>query len=143
MKKKKNKIYGILYYWLPFLLWVLLIYSFSSHPTNPVSEVYWEDFVVKKLAHIVEYGILTLFLYRALIYQGLSKKSAGIISLLFAVCYGFTDEHHQSFVPGREPRLRDVFFDTIGALLAIFIIWKLLPKAPKRLRSWAKSMGLT
>ena len=139
---KKNNIHHFLYYWLPFLLWLLLIYSFSSHPTKATSDIYWEDFIIKKLAHIVEYAILTAFLYRALLSSGIRKKEAALTSIFFALVYGMTDEYHQSFIPGREPRIRDIVFDTIGSLLAIFIIWKLLPKAPPRLKTWAKNMEL-
>ena len=107
------------------VLWALLIFSFSSQPTGTVSEIHWEDFIVKKTAHVVVYFVLTMFTYRGLINSGVEKKKAGIISIIFSVLYGFTDEFHQGFTPGRDPRIRDVFFDTIGSGLFIYSIWKL------------------
>jgi len=138
-KLRKQKFFDL---WLPPALWAGLIFWFSSLPTTPTNMVYWQDFVVKKSAHIFEYGILTILIYRALKESGFSKRKAAIWSVLAAAMYGAADEFHQSFTPGREPRFRDVIFDTIGASLAIFSIWKALPKAPTRLKSWAKSFQL-
>lgn len=139
----KYKLLDSFFLWAPFVSWALLIFLFSARPTKTVSEVYIEDFIAKKLAHILEYGFFATLLYRALIGQGVKKKKAGLYSIVFSVIYGATDEFHQSFIPGREPAIRDVIFDTIGATLAIYTIWKLLPKAPKKLRNWAKELQIT
>jgi len=120
----------------------MVIFLFSSLPTTRNIEIYWQDFIIKKTAHVVEYGIFAVLLYRALKEGGVDKERAGLFSILIAVLYGMTDEFHQSFTPGRESRIRDVGFDTIGAILAIYILWKLLPKAPKKLKSWAKNLQL-
>ena len=111
-------------YWLPVFFWGLIIFSFSSLTTPSTSEIFWQDFVVKKTAHMVEYGIFALLLYRALRAYETDQTRAVILSILFAGLYGLTDEFHQSFTPGREPRVRDVAFDTIGASLSMLIIWK-------------------
>ncbi len=129
-------------YWLPVVLWSSVIFMFSSLPTNRTSQIYWQDFIVKKTAHIVEYAIFTLLLYRALMESGIEKKKAGIYSIFLAILYGASDEFHQSFTPGREPTVRDVIFDTIGAVSIIYYIWNLLPKAPERLRTWARKWQL-
>ena len=62
--------------WAPPLAWALLIFYFSSWPTGVASTVDWQDFVVKKLAHVMEYGIFTVLFYRALKESGLSKIKA-------------------------------------------------------------------
>ena len=90
----------------------------------------------------MEYGIFATLLYRALINSGVNKVRAGYMAAIIASLYGVTDEFHQSFTPGREPTVRDVIFDTIGASLAIYIVWKYLPKAPKKLRKWAENWQL-
>jgi len=135
MKKTLN-------FWLPPVVWALVIFLFSSKPVIPSSLFFWKDFIIKKTAHVVEYGILAALLYRALKEYGVQKYNAGLIAILIALIYGATDELHQSFTPGREPRVRDVFFDTIGAILSIYSIWNLLPKAPKKLKTWAKKLQL-
>jgi len=79
------------------------------------SEIYWQDFIVKKTAHIIEYAILATLLYRALINSNVPRKEAGIYAVILSATYGISDEFHQYFTPGREPRVRDVFFDLFGA----------------------------
>lgn len=129
MKKQERK--DRVRYWLPVILWALVIFVFSSCPTRSASEIHWKDFVVKKTAHMVEYGILCLATYRALISEGIKRRKAGSYSIIFSILYGFTDEYHQSFTPGRMPRSYDVLFDTIGAVFAIYFVWKLLPRYQK------------
>lgn len=132
----------IFFFWVPVILWAGIIFLFSSYPTAPTSEIYWQDFIVKKLAHVIEYGIFAGLLYRAFKKEGVGRRNAALVSILLALLYGSTDEFHQSFTPGREPRARDVIFDTIGAILSIYTIWNLLPKAPKKLRILATKLEL-
>jgi len=84
------------------------------------SEFFWKDFIFKKSTHIFFYGILTILIYRALVGEGISKEKAIFWSILLAFLYGVTDEIHQSFVPGREARVRDLGFDTIGAFIGSY-----------------------
>jgi VanZ like family len=132
----------ILFYWVPFFAWAIVIFLFSSFPTGSVSEIHWEDFIVKKMAHVIEYGIFAALLFRASRVSGVSIKRSGYLSILAAACYGISDEFHQSFTPGREPHIRDVAFDTIGATIAIYTLWILLPKAPTKLRALAVRLFL-
>lgn len=139
---KKEKIKRIITLWLPPILWAVVIFLFSSYPTKQASEIYWKDFVVKKTGHIVEYAIFASLLYRGFKETGVRKRNASIFAIFLSIIYGASDEFHQSFTPGREPTVRDVIFDTIGASFAIYTIWNLLPKAPKRLKKWAKNLQI-
>ena len=132
----------LLKYWVPPIIWACVIFVVSAHPLAKTSQIYWKDFIIKKTAHMIEYGIFAALIYRGLVASGVKKNNAGIYSILLALLYGVTDEFHQSYTPGREPRVRDVVFDTIGAILTIYSIWNLLPKAPERLRAWAKKLQL-
>ena len=69
-------------------------YGFSFHPDN----------LIHKAGHIVLYGLLGVSLYVAF---GRSWRWALIIGALFA----FSDEWHQSMVPGRDGRFFDVVLD--------------------------------
>ena len=120
----------ILKYWLPPILWGLIIFSFSSARVGSSNEIYWKDFVIKKTAHVVEYAILAVLLYRAMIGSDVEKKKAIILAILIASLYGFTDEFHQSFTPGREPRIRDVIIDTIGGTIGVLTFKKVLESNP-------------
>lgn len=127
-------------FWLPVLIWLGVIFAFSSYPTGTATEIIWWDFIIKKTAHVVEYAILSLLFYRAFINSGVNKKKAGILAIFISVSYGLSDEYHQSFTPGRTPKLRDVGFDTIGAIGIIYIVWNLLPTMPGKLRMWAEKL---
>jgi VanZ family protein len=41
------------------------------------------------------------------------------LALLITILYAFSDEYHQTFVPGRHGQLQDVAIDMTGALLAM------------------------
>ena len=142
MANYKNLLDKTLSLWTPVVLWALVIFMFSAMPTNPVSQIRLTDFIIKKSAHIIEYAIFTTFLYRALHACGINKKEAGICSVILAILYGASDEFHQSFTPGRDPKLRDVFFDTIGAISATYLLWNLLPKAPSSLKGLARKLQI-
>ena len=85
---------------------------------------------VRKGAHVSEYGLLCLLIWRARrltgspIPVGWSWATASE-SLWLAVLYAATDELHQTFVPTREGCLRDVFIDSSGAILGLFLLWRL------------------
>ncbi len=132
----------LLRFWLPPVIWGILIFSVSSTSVPQVSTVYTVDFTLHKLAHVFEYSMLGILIYRALIQENISRREAVVYSIIIAAFYGFTDEFHQSFTPHRTTRLRDVIIDTIGASGGILIVWKLLPKAPKKLLDWARKLDL-
>lgn len=122
-----DKLRNWLYRWLPLAVWCLLIFFFSSLPKTSVGIDYWTDFTIKKTAHIIEYAILAILSYRAF---GKSVFKA----LIFTILYAVSDEFHQSLVPGREPRVRDVLFDTIGALGGIWVLKYIPPEVLKKLK---------
>lgn len=136
---QNNKTKLQLVYWLSVILWAYLIFYLSSLPIPVVSGVGWQEFVIKKSTHMFVYGVLAILLFRALGFNKIQKP--GVLAVFLASLYGVTDEYHQSFTPGREPSIRDVAFDTIGAYLAVFVVWKYIEqKILKRLASWAKSL---
>lgn len=104
-------------YWLPAIVWMVVIFTFSSHPVIQTSSIDWQDFFVKKTAHFIEYSILTgLYIFALGLTTNWSWKKIVLLSCLFSIVYAISDEFHQSFVPGREPKIRDVFIDGLGTL---------------------------
>lgn len=97
--------------WLPVILWAGVIFFFSSMALNKPAPFSWADFIFKKTCHVGEYAILYWLVWR-------TNKSFKL-SLLLVVLFAFSDEWHQTFVPGREGTLRDVGFDSIGSLLSL------------------------
>lgn len=102
----------ITYLWGPVLAWMGLIFFFSSRPRVSVSEEEVVNFVFFKSLHMIEYGILFFLLFRATLHK--NTKHNLIYAFLIAVLYGISDEIHQTFIPTREGKLRDVFIDTLG-----------------------------
>ena len=139
-----EKISRLSKFWLPPILWALIIYLFSSRPTVVVSEIYWPDFIFKKTVHLIEYGFFFVLLYRAL--KGTVKKDLfhlAMLAFILATFYALSDEYHQTFIHGRTGTLRDIIIDSSGAGFAWWGIWKWLPKAPKRLKHWAKKLQIS
>jgi VanZ family protein len=74
--------------------------------------------IVRKLAHITEYFILGILVYNMLKFYNKRIWIAIIICLLYAI----SDEFHQMFVPGRSAQVLDVFIDTLGSSLGVFLL---------------------
>src|SRR3989344_2750651 len=100
--------------WGPVLVWAGVIFTVSAIPTLPKVGFLWWDFVAKKSAHMVEYGILMYLLFRA--------RLPWHKALVYGVIYAISDEIHQSFVTGRSAKLTDVGFDTVGMLTTVQLI---------------------
>lgn len=122
-------------YWLPVVGWMGVIFFLSGRESTQVSDAQLINFLFFKTLHVIEYAILFVLYLRAI--GGNNFAAAFLLTLLYAV----TDELHQLFVPTREGRLRDVIIDAIGAMTAWIFIRQLLPRAPKKLRAWARNWG--
>jgi len=107
-------------YWLPLILYCLMIYIQSAHPSP--EQIPSFPFVDKVL-HFAAYGILGILFYRA--YQTLRIKNniqlLMVLSAVSASLYGISDEIHQSFVPFREAESADAIADTIGAFSGVYL----------------------
>ena len=106
----------LLVYVVPFLLYCLLIFWLSAQ-SDPDS---LSPFVVPdKIAHLLEYTGFGFLLMRLLSYL---KPDWGAVQPLIwvlsgALLYGFSDEIHQYFVPGREFSWMDLVADGAGGYL--------------------------
>jgi VanZ family protein len=138
----KIKIIKSLSLWLPVVLWAGLIFKFSSGTVLSTSQIYWQDFAVKKIGHFLLFGVLSVLIYRGLIGHGISRKKAAVWAVAIAFLYGATDEYHQMFTQGREARLRDVLIDGIGAGVVIYYIYRFLPKLPKKIQTFLLQFGI-
>ena len=138
----RSKITFLLIYWFPPVILAGIIFILSSSTVPKASDIYWQDFIVKKIAHVIIYGILAVLIYRALIVGGTSKKKAVLMAFSLAAFYGATDEIHQYFIQGRESKLRDVVIDGIGASASLFFTTKVLPGLPKELLELGKRLEI-
>jgi hypothetical protein len=102
--------------WLPTLSYMALIWLLSSGPVSlPLDSVPFKD----KGVHVMEYGtlcVLSSFAIRRS-WPGLGLLRGLICAALLTFVWGFLDELHQGFVPGRNSDVYDVLADSIGALV--------------------------
>jgi VanZ family protein len=106
--------------WLPVMIWAGMIFWLSGIPNLKTELEY--DFILRKIAHVTEYFILTFFLYRA--FRGSFKMNVArlfIYPVTLAFLYTVSDEFHQSFIPGRSASARDVLIDTLG-IIGFYIV---------------------
>jgi VanZ family protein len=148
-------------HWLPVIVWMTIIFSASGdshsyHRSYSIIEpiLKWLfphisprsidiiHHIGRKTCHLAEYAILALLLWRAFRLSTGNRFSrwywpeAGL-ALAGVFLYAASDEFHQSFIPGRTPLVSDVFIDTTGGAIGLFLLWlirfRLLPRAPSRL----------
>ncbi len=133
----------IIWRWLPAILWMILIFLLSGRRSVSVSHEYVLNFLFFKSLHVIEYAVLFLLNARALgLTDAKTKKTNMRLAAVMTLVYAISDEIHQTFVPSREGKMRDVIIDAVGILLAWYSVTHILPKAPKKLRSLGKHWQL-
>jgi VanZ family protein len=130
-------------YWLPAIVWACVISalstdSFSSEntsvfiipalrflfPHSSAGTLVLMHGVIRKMAHLTEYFILSIFLMRGL--RGADrgwKLKWAVWAIVIAAGYASFDEFHQSFVPSRTASPWDTLLDTVGASIAQIFLW--------------------
>ena len=103
--------------------------------SNTEKEVFIEKFslTVRKLAHMIEYFILSILIYLFLIEFYPKDKYLFLLVILLAIFYALTDEIHQLFVPGRYGSIIDVLIDSMGAFLGTLMCFNYRHKILKKL----------
>lgn len=123
----------LLFYWVPPLLWMALIFYVSAQPTLPSLSDSLLDSLVKYGAHFFEYAVLALLWYRA-IYSRFPDPKILPLAFIIVIVYALSDEFHQSFVPGRSATWQDVAVDVIGGACAL-LAWNAVHQWRHRLTS--------
>src|ERR1700675_1416771 len=79
---------------------------------------------IRKMAHVTEFGLFSITIFHGIRGGRVGWRfSWALATLAIAVTYAGLDEWHQSFVPLREARLRDVAIDALGAASAQTLVW--------------------
>jgi VanZ family protein len=124
--------------WFPLILWFSFIFwmstgSFSSENTFSVvkglfqfllpnlsaREVRLIHVMTREAAHVFEYFILGLLLFRAFRVRDAGWKWRWcVFAVIGVVFWALGDEFHQSFVATRQSSLTDVGIDTVGGILS-------------------------
>ena len=115
-------------------------YSLSSNilngiTNNSVANVSVYDtlhLVLRKLAHVLEYFILSALTYNYLRFYNLKQNTLYILVFVFNLICSSLDELHQLLILDRDGRLVDVLIDSLGAIIFLIIIIIINRNATKR-----------
>ena len=148
----KNTFWAIVF-WLLAIAVVLVIFDFSTesgqdsaHTSNMIVRFFDsffnininEENIIRKIAHIVEFAILTIFSYLAIYNTNKISRSKSysespikimksdnemciIFTSYFTILNAIFDEYHQLYVSGRSGTIIDVFIDMIGIVVVLLI----------------------
>lgn len=144
---KENKSAGkmvVVLSWTAVVLWMTVIYYFSSQPGGMSSQVSLGvtemlfravayvfrlsveavggyvgryHLLMRKVAHGGLYFVLALLVLSALVRSRVTGRKLYLVAFLFCVLYAVSDEVHQLFVPGRGGQVLDVVIDSAGAFV--------------------------
>lgn len=78
--------------------------------------------IIRKIAHFSIYTVVGFLLMGLLSTYKLKDKWRIIITIVIGIFYAISDEIHQSFLPGRSPKITDVYIDTLGIILGILLV---------------------
>lgn len=104
-------------------LWGYLIFYLSGTPDLATDLPRNYDFILRKLAHIFVFLVLTYLVASSLDSQ---QRYYLLFVIIAAIAYAFTDELHQTFVHGRVGSGRDILVDSIGVYFGIWL-YKVYP----------------
>ena len=125
--------------WLPVILWSSFIFLMSTGtfsakhtfstvrmvlgflcPNLASHQVILVHAAIRKGAHVSEYFVLGLLLFRAFSVSaaGVWKWQWALLAVMGVLVWALGDEFHQSFVPTRTASMVDVGIDTAGGILA-------------------------
>ena len=117
--EQTNKAIAVIF-WLFTISYMGLIFYLSSKSLALPKMLSDTD----KIIHAIVYFILAVLLYFSFFKSGL-RKYLLLITVIFTVIYGISDELHQYFVPGRIASIGDVIADSFGAILGSFLAARL------------------
>ena len=148
-------------YWVPVLVWLVVTFIGSTNVMSVkqtsrfivpfllwlkpgmTHETTWEIiWVTRHCAHVVEYMVLALLLWRALRWgTSVSMQMSTLCGVILLGCalFAASDEYHQTFVKSRTPSVRDVLLDVGGASLGVLIAASFANRRPKNGRTSAQS----
>lgn len=147
--------------WLPALVMMFVIFSFSSQSREQSGSLSMDisrtivrtgdrlldrdmtenqieaaahriEHPLRKCAHVTEYCVLASSLMISLYVWGVRGKRLLSVVLLITVLFAAGDEYHQYLVGDRGPSVRDVVIDTCGAMAGIIASGILLSHHAKK-----------
>lgn len=84
--------------------------------------LYRTESIIRKIAHFSIYTVVGFLLMGLLSTYKLRDKWRMIITIVIGILYAISDEFHQSFSPGRSPKVTDVYIDTLGIISGVLLV---------------------
>jgi VanZ family protein len=131
-------------YWIPVAIWLGVIFFCSTdfmsaehtsriiepllrwlRPNISPEAIAQVQFFVRKAAHLIEYAILAMLLWRAIVRGANAERKMAILYVnlwLAATLVAACDEYHQSFVPSRSAAWGDILIDSGGAIFGLLLV---------------------
>ena len=106
-----------------FVLWIGVIFWFSSQPDLKSALETWQDVLLRKIAHLAEYFVLAYFYLRSLRHTQPASPAATIGTLAVALAVAASDELYQTTVHGRSGKPTDVLIDVLGGAAMLCLRW--------------------
>ena len=119
---------SIVKYWIPVVLWTVVILAASNETFSSGASKNWMERIlgrevpppvnvtVRKLAHVLEYGILAALVWRA------DRRAAVVLG--YALVVAILDETRQGLTRTRSGSPWDVMLDFCGALIGMLLVRK-------------------
>jgi VanZ family protein len=150
--------------WVPVLVWTALVLGFSSgdfsaentgsllapvllwlFPWITPDQIGVIHGLVRKTAHVTEYGILALLWFRTLTRgAGLRVPTGAGLALAISIAVATIDETHQAMLPSRTGSAADVVLDSVGAAAALVpacLGWRWAVGATTGVLLWVAVLG--
>ncbi len=124
LSKKERK--QLVYLGLSFI-WGSLIFYLSSLSDLNSGFSFFYDFILRKLAHIFVFFVLTYLVAKSL--DTIKRLHLWFI-IIAVIYYAFIDEMHQADIDTRNGNYVDILIDSIGIFFGILLFEK--QKTPKK-----------
>jgi len=102
--------------------WIIIVFIGIALPGKELPDI---NPVVNfdKIVHMILFGLVTFLMNGSLTLKGFTQKSAAVISLFAGAAYAGLAEIIQLFVPGRSCSIYDFYAGTIGAIMALMVVY--------------------
>ncbi len=116
-------------FWIFLILTILyagMIFALSSSPSPPGSEEGKATIpYFSHVAHTTLYFGLAFCVFHTLYYYPKDLEfDIYLATFLITLLYGISDEIHQFFVPNRQFTLIDIFFNALGGLILVTLMYR-------------------
>jgi VanZ family protein len=114
--------------WTALAVWAACVWAVSSR-SDPHRDIPLPFDVPDKVAHGAEFAVGGL-LARDAFSSVRRLRSPALAAVIACAIWGFADEIHQGFVPGRTTDPRDLAADVTGAALGVLVHASLARRTP-------------